>query len=231
MKDKTLQLIKKKGPPAAIQQLNRMDDVLRALITYDEIIRDLYWNDKDLPAAIALAQAAIEHGLAQAELTDNPELAFELRAKVKAISYNLASFTWPGWDEPGIDINPEQIAIGLEAAQTNLDMAVELNRDALPRAYAHWVLGVQHIAAGDLPGAKTNFNQCATLAEKAGEHSAVLLANGFAALADMLATSKNAQAKRQFTAIKTQFQEIEHGQDYIQQLNTAWKVFSPSAKQ
>ena len=230
MKDKTYRLIKKKGPPAAIHQLNRMDDELRALITYDEIIRDLYWNDKDLPAAIALAQAAIQHGLTQAELTDNPELAFELRAKVKTIAYNLASFTWPGWNEPGITINTEQTAIGLDAAKTNLDMAVKLNRDALPMAYAHWVLGAQHIAAKDLPTAKISFTQSAILAEEAGEHSAVLLANGFATLADMLATSKNAQAKRQFTAIKTQFQEIEHGQDYIQQLNTAWKVFSPSGK-
>lgn len=230
MKDRIHQLIKKKGPQAAIQQLNRMDDSMRALSVYDDLVRDIYWNEKDLPAAIFIAQAAIEHGLDQAERTDNPELAFELRAKVKSISYNLASFTWPGWDEPGIDISPEQIAIGLEAAQTNLDMAVALDRDALPMAYAHWVLGAQHIAAGDLSTANTAFTQSAKLAEQADQPSAVLLANGFAALADMLASPKDAEAKQQFTDVKSQFKEIEHGQDYILQMNTAWHVFSPSGK-
>jgi hypothetical protein len=92
------------------------------------------------------------------------------------------------------------------------------------------VLGAQHIASGDLASAKTAFTQSAKLAGQADTPSAVLLANGFAALAGMLASPNDAEAKQQFTDVKTHFQEVEHGQDYIQQMNTAWNVFSPSGK-
>ena len=91
MNDKLLKSIKSKGPESAIHQLNRQDDVLRALVAYDGLVRDLYWKEKNLPASIAIAQAAIEHALHHSELTDNPELADDYRAKAKAVSYNLAS--------------------------------------------------------------------------------------------------------------------------------------------
>ena len=226
MKDKLLKSIKKKGAGIAIQQLNRQTDVLHALVTYDELVRDLYWQEKNLPASITLAQAAIEHALQQSELTDNTELADDYRAKAKAISYNLASYTWPGWNESGIVINEDEIQIGLKAAEKNLELAISLNRDPLGRAYAHWMLGAQHIAAKDLPSAKAAFAQSAALAAEVEEKSAVLLANGFGALVDMLSLPQDAAAKKQYAEIKSELEQVEYGDEYIQQLHNAWKVFS-----
>lgn len=226
MKDKMLRVVHKKGPMAAINHLNRHDDPIRALISYDELIREVYWKDKDILATVTLAQAAIDHGTYHAERTDNPELVDDYYSKIKTISYNLASFTWPGWKESGIEISDEHIAIGLEAAHTNLKLAVKLNRDALRMAYAYWVLAAQYIAAKDLPAAKSNFVRSAKLAEEAGEHSAVLLSNGFEALVDMLSSPHDAAAKERYNDIKSQFEAVEHGDDYIKQMHTAWKVFS-----
>ena len=226
MKDRLLKSIKSKGPESAIHRLNRQDDVLRALVSYEELVRDLYWKEKNLPASIAIAQAAIEHALAHAELTDNSELADDYRAKAKAISYNLASYTWPGWKEPGIEITADEIQIGLKAAEQNLQLALSLNRDPLRVGYAHWVLGAQHIAVKDLPAAKADFAQSAALASEVEEHSAVLLANGFEALVDMLITPHDAAAKKHYAEVKSQLEQVEHGDEYIQQLHNAWKVFS-----
>ena len=57
MNDKLLKSIKSKGPESAIHQLNRQDDVLRALVAYDGLVRDLYWKEKNLPASIARLHA------------------------------------------------------------------------------------------------------------------------------------------------------------------------------
>ena len=226
MKDDFIRVIKSKGAETAIQQLNRQGDVLRALVTYDQLVRDLYWKEKNLPASIAIAQAAIEYALEHAELTDNDELADDYRAKAKTISYNLASYTCPGWNEPGITISAEEIQIGLRAAEQNLELALSLNRDPLRVGYAHWVLGAQRIAVKDLPAAKSDFAKSAALAAEVEEHSAVLLAKGFEALVDMLATPHDAAAKKQYAQIKSELEQVEHGDEYIQQLHNAWKVFS-----
>lgn len=226
MKDKLLLSIKNKGPEIAIQQLNRQDDVLRSLTTYDEIIKDLYWKEKDLPNVITIAKAGIDHGTTQASLTDNDELAFEYRAIVKTISYNLASFTWPGWNEDGINITSEQVAIGLQAAQTNLDLAYELNREPLRKSYAHWMLAAQYLAGNGMDAANSEFAKAAALALEAENDSAKLLADGFKHLTELLSNPKDSTAEANFSEIKDKFKDLEQGEGYIQQLETAWTVFS-----
>lgn len=225
MKEKLLKLIHRNGPELAVKQLNFQDDTLRAMDTYGEVVKHLYWQDKDLPNTIALAQGGIAHGLEKADETDNDELAFELRAKAKGIAYNLASFTWPGWDEPDFEISTEQAAIGLEAAQTNLDLAVMLERDDLRHSYAHWMLAAQQLAAGEHAAAKASFQSAAEFGKQAKRPSAELLGTGFAALVDLLGSPGDAGLGAALDGIKDQLGTIEHGADYIKQIETAWKVF------
>ena len=49
---------------------------------------DAYWKAKDLNAAVVLLQEGIRRG----RDSRDPEIL----GKVKAMAYNLASFTWPG---------------------------------------------------------------------------------------------------------------------------------------
>ncbi len=152
---------------------------------YSEAMRHAYWEDKDLSAAMAIAWAGISRMLAQAH-SSPPEQAHELRSQAKALSYDLASFTWAGWDEPGIVITPPEARAGCAAARANLALANELEKGALPRSRAHWILGAHELAAGRPDDARSNFDAAMTLAQAAGAEGVAeaKLARAFAVLAD-----------------------------------------------
>ena len=123
---------------------------------------DAYWKQKDLPTTIALAQAGILFCLTHARIASNPEATAHLRAAAKGLAYNLASFTWPGWDEPAIRPTPDQTALGLHAARLNLRLAHELCKPPDKIRAAHWLLGAQLLAAPHathLEEALTQFRQ------------------------------------------------------------------------
>src|ERR1700712_2391987 len=69
---------------------------------YHKTMLDAYWKRKTLPAVVALGASGIQYALTHAQFPTNSGAARELRSLAKAMSYDLASFTWPGWDEPGI---------------------------------------------------------------------------------------------------------------------------------
>ena len=133
---------------------------------YQDAMRHAYWEDKDLSAAMAIAWAGISRLLALAHASA-PEQAHELRSQAKALSHDLASFTWPGWDEPGIVITPPEARAGCAAARANRALAKELEQGELPRARAHWILGAHELAAGRPDDARANFETAATLARAA----------------------------------------------------------------
>lgn len=155
---------------------------------YTEAMRHAYWEDKDLSAAMAIAWAGISRLLAMAHGAD-AEQAYELRSQAKALSYDLASFTWAGWDEPGIVITPPEARAGYAAARANLALANELKKGDLPRSRAHWILGAHELAAGRPEDARVNFETAVILAQAAGSEGAseVKLASAFVALADLAA--------------------------------------------
>jgi len=153
---------------------------------YRKAMRQAYWEDKDLSAAMAIAWAGISRLLAVAhgaELTR----ARELRALAKALSYDLASFTWSGWDEPGIVITPPEARAGYAAARANLAFAIELDKGEMPRARAHWMLGAHALAAGRPDEARTSFEKAVAAADAAGTEGASesLLSKAFDVLAEM----------------------------------------------
>jgi len=153
---------------------------------YSEAMRHAYHEDKDLSAAMAIAWAGISRLLALAYAT-GPAGSYELRSQAKALSFDLASFTWPGWDEPGIVITPPEARAGCAAARANLELAKELQEGELARSRAHWMLGAHELAAGRPDDARTNFEAAAALADAAGREgsSEVRLARAFVVLTDM----------------------------------------------
>src|SRR5688500_10487115 len=108
---------------------------------------DIYWKQKDLAVTVALLLEGIAKGQAAAAV--NPADATQILGTVKAMAFNLASFTWPGWDEAGITITPQQMALGRDAADLNYQLALELNRPPDKVAAAHWLVGAHALAAGE----------------------------------------------------------------------------------
>lgn len=211
---------------AAIEYLNQQNEPLAVINTYSKLMRQLYWEEKDLPAVVAMARAGVQYGLTAAAATSDPDTASQIKSVAKEIAYNLASFTWPGWDEPGIVIGPSDLAIGLDAAKTNLRLANELNKGDLPLSRAYWMLGGHHLARGQLSEAEACFNQAAHYASAANEEGERLLAQGFALLAVSLASPDNAEAQNQLAQVKNRLAQQEEGENFIKQIDTAWEVFA-----
>ena len=224
LKDQAIQTLESDGVEAAVRLLRQADlPPTEHIPLYTEVLRHAYWQQKDLPATIEITQTGIRHGEALADI--NPEDANQILAQVKALYYDLASFTWPGWDEEGIEIAPEQVSLGLEAARKNLDLAVKLKKEALPLSRAYWMLGAQQLADGDHTQAVASFAMAEQRAAEAEARPEELLSRGFARLAGLLEDPEDQSLQIEMAEIKTALFDEEDGEMFVQQIEDAQRVF------
>jgi len=153
-----------------------------------------------LPAVVAMARSAIEFGLGAGEAVaaSDREQATKLMERTRAASYNLASFTRPGWDEPGIEIGIGDLAQGQDAAKVALRLTEAFDMGALRLSRCHWMLGAQ---------------------------TEVLLARGYSAIVRLRLSSADQDAANHFEAVKIDLVQEEYGEFFIDQLDTTRRVF------
>jgi tetratricopeptide (TPR) repeat protein len=226
MKEKAIEFLESLGVDEAVNFLQTTSASLppeEQLRDFDQVMRHAYWQNKDLPATIRIGQAGVELGQSLADA--HPDQASEIKSQIKTIQYNLASFTWPGWDEPGFDISPEQVQLGLAAAQENLRLAIELKKDALPLSRAYWMLGGVEIAVKDYASAKEHFSQAEKFASQAGSHAEALLARGFEFLTGLLVNPDNEILSKELEQTKTALLVEKDGEFFVKQIDDAWRVF------
>jgi hypothetical protein len=53
-----------------------------------------------------------------------------------------------------------------------------------------------------------------------------MLNQGYISITRLLASPEETAAQEEYEILKASFQEIEHGESFVQQLDTAFKVFS-----
>jgi hypothetical protein len=227
LSEDALKLYKTQDSFAAIISLCRFQDPKLTLNILADIMRHQYWKEKDLVGTLAFARAGIQFGLQTALDYDisEPELAYELRSAAKGFAYNFASFAWRGWDEPGVVITGADQAAGFDAARVNLRLALELERGDLPTSRAYWMVAAYHLAEGDHVQAVANFEQGVLFARQAGAGVDELLNHGYILVTKMLATPEDGSLQKDYEKLQTAFREVEHGEDFIQQMDTARKVF------
>ncbi len=195
---------------------------------FHALLREAYWKRKNLAAAVALATAGIHYGISRARLATTSSLALELRSQAKGMAYDLASFTWPGWDEPSISPTADQMALGLHAAKFNLQLAIELQKPADKMRNAHWLLGAQllaNISEGHMRQALGHF-QRAIPAETDEQH---LLFRGYVVLARRMLGEASATAEWDALLIALAGQNSEPAKSALAQLQGAQRVFLKSA--
>jgi tetratricopeptide (TPR) repeat protein len=186
-----------------------MTELGERLVAAHARMRTAYWEQKDLNAAIQVGQEALQQGRGA---TDEEDLG-----AFKAICYDLGSFTWPGWDEPGISPDAGHLAAGLAAARQNLELAVQLGKGPLPTSRAHWLVGAHLLAAGDRAGAAAAFASAGDLAEQAGADAEAVLNRGYASLA------RGGNLAPTLGALRS----LAGGGELAAQLETASEVFTP----
>lgn len=209
------------GVFSAIRLLSEHDEPT----SYREAMRLAYWEHKDLPLALTIATAGVSRLLADATgLAD--EEAYVVRSEAKALLYDTASFSWPGWGEPGVNITVGQQQGGLAAAQANLAMAQELDKGDLPRSRAHWMLGAHLLTNGNCTDAATEFTLASETASRADSEPDVGLARSFAALTRV--ASGDAGAPESLAAELAYLGGLEHGDMFVAQVTTCRDVLDLS---
>ena len=146
-------------PFAAIEHLHRQGSPLEIAAQYQSLVVDLYWKAHDLPSVVLLGRAGILHCLTHSVVPySSPEAIEKFRSVAKALAYNVGSFTWPGWEEPGIVPTPDQIAFGQDCAHLNLRLALELRKPPKALANAHWLVGAHALASHNFDLAESEFH-------------------------------------------------------------------------
>lgn len=158
--DEIVRFVRDGDAAAAVRCVERDGTPQEIAQRFDDVVRGLYWERKDLAAVVAVAHGGIRYCLAKIGESADRDGASFFGGKAKTLAANLASFTWPGWDETGIVPTADDLAEGLRAAELNLRLAVELGKPEERVQDAHWLLGAHLIAAGDAAGALEEFRQC-----------------------------------------------------------------------
>lgn len=232
MKDEARRLATEQDSFAAISWLAAQPDPAAVAKTFSQLMLDCYWQEKNLPLALAFGRAGAQYAsvAATASESSNPAFAAELRGSAKAMTYNLASFTWPGWNEPGIVTTASDVALGLDAAKTNLRLAIELQKGDLPLSRAHWMLGAQQLASGAHDAAIESFHTAARFATAASTPAEAELGAGFAAIVKIVAAANNPaqqeSARNELATIREKLKTLPDGEAFCGQFDGALQVFA-----
>ncbi len=209
------------GAFAAIASLAEISDPMDAAHAFGESMKTAYWTQRDLGLVTAIAYAGASRLLAEAQ-NSGKDAGYELRCSAKALMYDLASFTWAGWNEPGVQIRESDAAAGLAAARSNLVMAVDLDRGDLAISRAHWMLGAQQLTSGALADAAAEFQSARQRGEIAGSEAEVELAAAFLALTRL--GQGVSGARQELESSLKHLAEVENGDMFVSQVETARSV-------
>lgn len=197
---------------------------------FREVAGALYWKRKSLAGSVWLSlevAGRLEAALREAGGSPDERIVRPLAGTY----YNLASFCWDGWDEPGIEITPQLLRTGQDAAMKALEVRCDPQCDGMKfgftPAMAHWMVGGFHLSVRDYASARRGFETAAELNDRAGASS--LLERGYAHLADCLAAPGDDTARQRFQAVLDELAGRTDDNDagfFREQLVTAERVFS-----
>lgn len=218
--ERALERAASEGAFGAIAELAVVDDPAESAAAHRAAMKAAYWEHRDLTLAVAVAYAGTSRLAAMAAHLDG-DAAYAARSEAKAMMYDLASFSWPGWDEPGIEISSTDAAAGRAAARSNLVLALELEKPDLAVSRAHWMLGAHLLTAGEHAAATEEFAAAVTNATSAGAEVEADLAAAFRALTALAAGTGDEAA---LAAMLDALSGHEHGPDFVDQVTTARRV-------
>jgi tetratricopeptide (TPR) repeat protein len=214
----------------AIEMIQGKGDCKEIAQRYEYLVRDLYWQEKAVDALVPIARAGIQYCLTKAsELAEvDSASAHRMVDYAKIISFNLSSFTWPGWDEKDIVITDEALLAGLEGAMLNVRLVERLGGNPAQMSNSYWAVGAQYLAMKEYAKAKAAFESAVRHAQKTGGKDAELMNRGYIAMADILAGAEKENAQAEFDKTVKTLQDIgtDDSKFFANQLVSVLKFFS-----
>lgn len=205
-------------------KMNTADDAMKIFML---MTQDLYWQSKDLAAALLIGRAGIQFGLAEARQAQSkdPARAYSLSSQAQILAYDLSSYCWHGWREEGINIPAVFQVYGQDLAKTNLRLNLELRKGNLSMSHAWWLIGAHQLAIGQYERARKGFVEATKFAMAAQTRETELLLKGYLYLAEMLQEPDNSQLVQEFEFVLNALDESREGEFFRDQLETAHAVF------
>jgi len=210
------QLVQSGDTYASVQRVTEEGTPRAIAERFQKLVSELYWQARDIPSVVAVAQGGIHYCLSRMNVDDNTERDY-FGSHAKGLAYNLASFTWPGWDEAGIVLTSCDIACGMDAARLNLRLAIELGKPLDEVQNAHWLLGAHLLASNRAADAREEFRQCAPESHP--------LYAGYLLLADVILGASDAQQNFDDLMGSMRAQGDDQAEFARSQLGTAQRVF------
>ena len=210
--NKVKKLIETKDVYAAIDCVYRLGDDQKVLAAFGNLIFDLHDRGKATDHMLALGRAGIDYAMLRAVQVEpkNPERAKQLKYAAKVMATNLASFTWPGWNEKGIRISTSQLRQGREAAKLSVRYALELKLDDAKLSFTLWFLGAHLLAAKKYARAIQIFTRSREHAIKQGKNDEGAAMNlGYIGIAQIL-DGKSATGEKTFGQALAKLEAIDN---------------------
>jgi hypothetical protein len=211
----------------AVEFINGMSDPQVAGLRFFDLMRDFYWKDQSIVRTVSFGRAGIQFCLAQANRHKNsdPKAAAEFYGRAKQIAFNLASFTWPGWDEKGITLSTSDLKQGLDAAKLTVRLSGQLNEPSRKKAVALWMLGAQELANGRYDDAEKTLKRAKEKAQKGEDGATAAQIDGTAAIVKILQGDASGQEQFENALLVLEGMNTKISKMYAGQLKTAKAVF------
>ncbi|WP_144995028.1 hypothetical protein [Polystyrenella longa] len=227
--DRTVELANSVDSFEASTYLETTGEPLVVAYRYSELLHRLYFKEKNIPLMVSLGEAGIRFSLREAGRCSKSDAAQfrHLKGLAKTIAYNLGANTWPGWDEPGIEIDAFVLQAGYHAASLNRRLAKELNRGEEVLANAEWLVGAHQLASKAYASAEVSFQNTANLFRQVNKLDAALMAEGYVAITHILGPNENSTGIQDWAEVKKKLSEVDSddARFYIEQIEIALQVF------
>ncbi len=219
--DRARKLTMSKDVGALVELLTEEAAPSEAMEHFQTLAKEAYWDQRNLDRAVRIARAGVTVGLALSADSDEP---YELRSAAKALAFNLASFAWPGWNEEGIAIEPGHLVEALDAARTNVRLAVELEKGSIAVGRGHWMVGACLLALGRYQDALAEFLAARLAADEGRSDAESALAEGYEALVRVIERPGDASIEAELNEILDRLRELDGA--FAAQIETARSVFA-----
>jgi len=220
--DELLALVRDGTSFAAIERIVLEPDPEHAAAAFAKLAQHFYSVEKKLSASVAIRRAGIQFCLCY---TADPTKRPVLRARAKAMAFNLGAATWPGWGEDGIVITTADLHAGLDAARLNLRLARELEKGPLAESRGHWLVGAHHLARAEDDAALAEFTRARERARDANDVDNELLNAGYAALVGTLRGNTEANAELTGVVARLRGAPGNEGPFFAEQIEKALEIF------